>query len=459
MGPIFQLAASLALLPLSTMALSWEFAEQPKQCKSVLVNVTSPGVPPYRLLVIPFGASPLSKEVRKITEQAFDGNSNTVQLSLKYPANSQFVAVLSDSTSFGSGGTTTAIQIAASDDSSCFDPNTQVAPAFTFDIEPRNQVVQCTPTRIWWDPAAVQGNPNFLGVIPGGMSFAIPQGSLSQKPSLGTGFDWTPNVRAGNTLYIVGGDSRGNGTGGSVQNTVSQSTSSDSGNCLNDQSPSSTPGTPAGAVATPTGSSGSGGNSTIPANNDNKSSPVGPIVGGVVGGIVGAVSLFLIAWFFIRKRKESKVQKERPVDLLVSDDADEDPNAPSRLPQYYEPEPFMVPDPTVASSTDGHTDYRTSFALSSSRSGTPDPYSAATSTSHSGPKKPPMRALRPVNIIQHEDAGPDAETIELPPAYTNIKPSASHQSLLTPEAGGSGSGTNAAPPPGAAGPSVPGSST
>jgi hypothetical protein len=38
--------------------------------------------------------------------------------------------------------------------------------------------------------------------------------------------------------------------------------------------------------------------------------------------------------------------------------------------------------------------------------------------------------MRPVNIIQHDDAGPseggpkeedEPETIELPPAYTNIK--------------------------------------
>jgi hypothetical protein len=37
-------------------------------------------------------------------------------------------------------------------------------------------------------------------------------------------------------------------------------------------------------------------------------------------------------------------------------------------------------------------------------------------------------SLRPVNVIQHEDAGPslpadnqEAETVELPPAYTNIR--------------------------------------
>jgi hypothetical protein len=40
-----------------------------------------------------------------------------------------------------------------------------------------------------------------------------------------------------------------------------------------------------------------------------------------------------------------------------------------------------------------------------------------------------MRSLRPVNIVQHEDAGPtpkesnenEAETVELPPAYTNLR--------------------------------------
>jgi len=58
--------------------------------------------------------------------------------------------------------------------------------------------------------------------------------------------------------------------------------------------------------------------------------------------------------------------------------------------------------------------------------------SAATASSSSLPKQPTLTILRPVNIIQHEDAGtPDGatpqdthaaepETIELPPAYTNI---------------------------------------
>jgi hypothetical protein len=57
------------------------------------------------------------------------------------------------------------------------------------------------------------------------------------------------------------------------------------------------------------------------------------------------------------------------------------------------------------------------------RSPTPDA-SGSTRKSAAGPSM-----LRPINIVQHDDAGPpeeaahgeESETIELPPAYTNIK--------------------------------------
>jgi len=70
-------------------------------------------------------------------------------------------------------------------------------------------------------------------------------------------------------------------------------------------------------------------------------------------------------------------------------------------------------------------------ALSDMRSTTPD-YEMGmlgTSTIPSSSRKSHMpRQLRPVNVIQHDDAGaadevPDGEpeTVELPPAYTNIQ--------------------------------------
>jgi hypothetical protein len=98
------------------------------------------------------------------------------------------------------------------------------------------------------------------------------------------------------------------------------------------------------------------------------------------------------------------------------------------LPQFYQPEPFVVPDPTTESSHGYTSDGERRPSMQSStdllRSGTPDLHgvmSASGGSSRKTPFGPPQ--LRPVNIIQHDDAGPDegAETIELPPAYTNIR--------------------------------------
>lgn len=78
---------------------------------------------------------------------------------------------------------------------------------------------------------------------------------------MGTGFQWTPSVRAGTTLIVVSGDDRGLGTGGSGLYTVSAGLYPNS-SCITNASPSSTAGSPAGG-AYPTNASGgmTGGNS------------------------------------------------------------------------------------------------------------------------------------------------------------------------------------------------------
>lgn len=340
---------------------------------------------------------------------------------------------VSDSSGFGSGGTSGAVTVLASEtnDSSCFDATQNVSPAFAFSIVPGGLITQCNATRIWWDPAQVQGTPSFQGVIPGGESFAIPEGSLTTVPEQGLGFTWTPSVREGTTLLLMGGDNRGTGSAGSVVFIVGDGPN----NCLSDSSPSSTAGSPAGgSYPTSTSGAGTGGGGSSHTN-------VGAIVGGVIGGVVGLIALILVLLFFRRRSKYHKTQKERPVDLLREDDHD-GPDNDGRLPQYYEPEPFIVPDPTVTSSADDRgsatglrpsTDRRQSrqSALThdtGGRSSTPDQSNLGTSTYMRKSPAPP--SFRPVNIVQHEDAGPseaphppdeEEETIELPPAYTNIK--------------------------------------
>jgi hypothetical protein len=101
---------------------------------------------------------------------------------------------------------------------------------------------------------------NFYGVIPGGNSFNIPEGSLSTTNDTGTGFNWTVDISGGTNILVVAGDDRGIGSGGSAPFTVAYSSNS---SCLSSISPSSTAGSPAGGsypTSTSGSSSGSGGN-------------------------------------------------------------------------------------------------------------------------------------------------------------------------------------------------------
>jgi hypothetical protein len=157
-----------------------------------------------------------------------------------------------------------------------------------------------------------------------------------------------------------------------------------------------------------------------------------------VGGVALLLAIVLIALFFLRRRRLHRQEKVRP-DLLMADDGDEGSGAArNELPQFYQPEPFMVEDPTGRASLGARTDSGgrpISTVLSESRSGTPDP---STSMSGRTGKSAPMRQMRPVNVIQHADAGPsvapaeeEPETVELPPAYTNIRKDLTPESVPT----------------------------
>ncbi|KAF8166705.1 hypothetical protein BJ912DRAFT_1025856 [Pholiota molesta] len=454
-------AAAAALLP-SAHAYTWNFANTPTQCGTLTVTIadsnskgkgkgdSSSGTPPYRILILPFGSSPLPNtiEARRIMDIPFPGNATQVSFTLPYPENSQFVAVVSDATGFGSGGTSVAAQVTASNNATCFDATKSVQPLFVFSINPLYQIVQCTDTRIWWDPTTVQGTPNFLGIIPGGESFAIPEGPITNVTEQGTGFTWKPPLRGGTTLILVGGDARGNGTAGSALNSVSSGINND-GSCLSDSSPSSTPGSPAGGsypTSNSGGTTGSGG-----------ATNVGGIVGGVIGGLALIIIALILFWVYRRRGRTQKRYKERP-DLINADDDDEDeegdgprathgPGSARRneLPQYYQPEPFMVPDPTLDGTSSLHGGTQTGTGTMTDDAEGRRPLSGATSSFYTRATTPDAassalgggggagerrkggapRPMRAVNIIQHDDAGPslppeEPETIELPPAYTAL---------------------------------------
>ncbi|KAI0349209.1 hypothetical protein OH77DRAFT_1507547 [Trametes cingulata] len=427
--------ALLAVVPYAALASAYSFVfkNTPRQCQNLELDITGSGSPPYTALIIPTGPTPLpnSIEARRITEVSF--TNTTASFQLKFPENSQFVAVVSDSTGFGSGGTSAIVTVLSGSDG-CFDTTHSVSPAFLFHIEPTGVLITCEATRIWWEQSDVQGNPTFQGVIPGGESFQIPQGPVTSVTGQGVGFSWTPSVRGGTTMLLVGGDDRGLGSAGSNSYTIQDGNSV---SCLNSTSPSSTPGSPAGG-SYPTSTDGSGVN--IGTGGGGSHVDIGAIVGGVIGGVVGAIAIALVLLFAVRRQRLHKGTKERPVDLLQDQ---EGPSTDGRPPEYYRPEPFVLPDPTVASthaagaglaasaarpSGDRRESYISSSTSETGGAGLRVAGSSAPSTSTRKSPVPP--SFRPVNIIQHDDAGPptvpppppeEPETIELPPAYTNIR--------------------------------------
>lgn len=163
-----------------------------------------------------------------------------------------------------------------------------------------------------------------------------------------------------------------------------------------------------------------------------------------------------LAAFYVIRRKTRKSVKERPVNLLYGDPDDNEPSN-YQPPPYLQPEPYLVTEPTLSSvsaqdnrhsiagsallsdslrsSRYGMSTQRLSgvTSLSDPRSTTPELeagfFAPGSTTALTSSRKSGMtRQLRPVNIIQHEDAGPSSaqeegqpETIELPPAYTNLQ--------------------------------------
>ena len=96
--PSFALYFLTLLSP--SAAWIWTFQNTPQQCKNLTITITgSDGIPPYRALIVPFGPTPLPNniEARRILDEPFLGNTSTLSFQLNYPANSQFVTVVSTS--------------------------------------------------------------------------------------------------------------------------------------------------------------------------------------------------------------------------------------------------------------------------------------------------------------------------------------------------------------------------
>jgi hypothetical protein len=92
------------------------------------------------------------------------------------------------------------------------------------------------------------------------------------------------------------------------------------------------------------------------------------------------------------------------------------------------PEPYLVAEPTIRGTSEAASTHDRPISMSTITADVQRPLTPMTTTTTTR-KSAAFPQLRPVNIIQHDDAGPSedlsgqagSETIELPPAYTNIR--------------------------------------
>ncbi|KAM6490682.1 hypothetical protein JOM56_014025 [Amanita muscaria] len=404
-----------------SVAYSWQLNAAPTQCTDISITVTgTDGQPPYSVLVVPFGSSPSGTDVRGVIQKNFDGNSNSVNVPIKYPAKSQFVAVVSDSAGFGTGGTSAPTLVAESGDNSCFDVSQSWSPKFWFFLKTPG-VVQCSTTQIWWNNTAnVQGTPSFVGVIPGGLSFPISEESgisiIATTPIEEIGFSWLPRIREGTQLVIVGGDNRGLGTGGQVPYTIAHS---DNSSCVTaGRGPSITPGAVAGAVKSTR-------NTTA-------------IIGGAVGGSVGFVALCAVALFYILHRRNRGQYPKGSTVYSINPERPGIMTKPNHPLSHYGVEPFANQGSPIngfgyenAAASMMQVTASAQNGMNGDRLST-GPQSVVATSSCSGPGSGSMIFPSPhrkisTTIIQHKDGGPGEapaengpETINLPPTYDSL---------------------------------------
>jgi hypothetical protein len=87
-----------------------------------------------------------------------------------------------------------------------------------------------------------------------------------------------------------------------------------------------------------------------------------------------------------------------------------------------------MPDPTIRGTSEAASTHDRPLSMSTVTADVQRPQTPTTTTTTTR-KSGAFPQLRPVNIIQHDDAGPseglsgqaEHDTIELPPAYSNIR--------------------------------------
>ena len=162
---LFQIIFSSAVVS----AFNFTFSSDPTQCSPLTVTVNG-GTPPYRLNLVPSGPMPGGgDDIRKIVDEQFSDKTFTLD-ALKFPASSEFFAMVSDATGLsschncsvlymprhshrfitgvGTGGTSAMLTVSGSNNTSCL-PTVKRKYDYFFFLNP-DIFTLCQPVNITW---------------------------------------------------------------------------------------------------------------------------------------------------------------------------------------------------------------------------------------------------------------------------------------------------------------------
>jgi hypothetical protein len=238
---------------------------------------------------------------RNVAIPATAQGSFSVQL--PFPKDQRILFTMSDSTGFGSGGTTDIQTVGPSvGGKTC---NT-VDPGVAFPFQLNSVLQQCRPYTFSDYSGAIQP-VTIMGLIPGGQSVVM-------KPPVGsTTFDWVANVEAGTSMIFVMIDSQGRQGGSSDVKTIG---GTGDRTCLSGSSPSSTSSLTSTSTPTSTSTSSHVSRPTSAAPTRSATSTSSPqaqtshaagmshgVVAGIaVGSLVAVAALVSLGVFFRRSR-------------------------------------------------------------------------------------------------------------------------------------------------------------
>jgi hypothetical protein len=216
----------LSCLLRAAQAFSFTFNNAPTQCAPLTLQVVGTGHPPYNLVL----SNPNDTAQPLFNYFQFDSQSFDIP-ALQWAEGQSFVAILSDSSGVGTGGTGNVMPVLGSKNSSCLTGDIPQQ-AFQGHVN-ASQFIQC-------GRFTVTSNDN-IGpltawvIVPGGTTIGIPVAG------------WQVDIRAGTEVMFAMGDNRGPvaGGGGPLQSVVDSGDKS----CLGANSPTVTPPPAAGAVA------------------------------------------------------------------------------------------------------------------------------------------------------------------------------------------------------------------